>query len=589
MNTIIIKFNEWRRKRITNYQFLIALSLLVGLLSGIGAVLIKNGVLLIKRLITELSPDDVIEYLYFVFPAIGIFLAVFFADKILRHKVGHGIPSVLYAISKNNAFIKAHNMFSSIITSSLTVGFGGSVGLEGPTVATGGAIGANIGKLFNLTYKERVLLLGAAAASAMSAIFKSPIAGVVFALEVIMIDLTTKSVIPILFSSVTGSLTSYFVWGQTVLYPFSLQNEFTLGEVPYYIFLGIFTGLLAVYFTKTYVFTERIFKNVKKKRYKFLIGASLLGMLIYFFPALYGEGFESINSCLKGDYTYLYDNNFIAGFEENIFALILLFLTITLLKPVAASLTFSAGGVGGIFAPSLFIGANAGLFFATIANHFKLTTIAPNNSALVGMAGVIAGVLHAPLTGIFLIGEITHGYGLFMPLMITAGISYVTVKVFLPTNVYSIQLAKKGELITHHADHNVLIHMQITDIIETDFKPVKPHFTLRQLVGVVAESNRNIFPVLDSKSNFVGYVSLDRIRKIMFTTHLYDKLKVSELMSFPEISVQVTENMDSVAGKIQQAEVFNLVVLDGKKYVGFISRANVFSKYRSLLKEFSEN
>jgi len=584
----IIKFNIWRRKHIQNYQLLIILSVLVGLFSGISAMIIKNAVHLIKELIHNNIPDSFTSYIYFIYPAIGILLAVLFMKYILKQKVGHGIPSVLYAISKNNGFIKIHNTFSSIITSAFTVGFGGSVGLEGPTVATGGAIGANFGGLFNLTHKERILLLGSASAAAMSAIFKSPIAGVVFALEVIMINLTTKSIVPILFASLTGYLTSFWFLGGSVLYSFTLKNVFIINDVPYYIFLGIFTGLIAVYFTRTYVFTNSIFDKIAKQRHKFLIGALSLGVLIFLFPSLYGEGYESINMSLKGDYDYLYENSFFSNWQDNIVVLSLLFLAIILLKVIAASLTFNAGGIGGIFAPTLFIGANAGLFLATVTNYLKITDIAANNSALVAMAGLIAGVLQAPLTGIFLISEITNGYGLFMPIMIVSGISYATVRIFEKNNVYSIQLAKRGELMTHHTDKNILMQMQIDELLETNFSKIKPNYTLGELVKVVAESDRNIYPVVDKNGIFLGSVLLNRIRKIMFKPKLYEQIKVSELMQYPDITIDKQDSIEDVAAKIQNSNKFNIVVLENGKYIGYISRANLFSHYRSMLREFSD-
>ncbi len=588
MNRNIAKFHIWRRKHIRSYQLLIILSIIVGLLSGIGAVIIKNAVHFIKELIHGIVPTTYTNYIYFIYPAIGIALAVLFMKLILKQKVGHGIPSVLHSISKNRGFMKIHNTFSSIITSAFTVGFGGSVGLEGPTVATGGAIGANFGKLFDLTYKQRVLLLGSASAAAMSAIFKSPVAGVVFALEVIMIDLTTKSIVPILFASATGYLTSFWFLGGNVLYPFTQKSIFTINELPYYIILGIFTGFIAVYFTRIYIFTNSIFDKIKKQRYKFLIGAFSLGILIFIFPSLYGEGYEVINMSLKGNYSYLFENSFFSGFEENIVVIIILFLSVILLKAFATSLTFNAGGIGGIFAPTLFIGANTGFFFATITNYFNISNIQVGNSTLVGMAGLIAGVLQAPLTGIFLISEITNNYGLFMPVMIVSGISFVTVKIFEKHNVYSIQLAKRGELMTHHADKNVLMQMEIGDLIETDFYKIKPNYTLGELIKIVEKSSRNIFPVVNENNIFLGSVYMDMIRKIMFKPEIYDKIKVSELMKYPDITIDKNETVELIASKIQNSNKFNIVVLENKKYVGYISRANLFSRYRSLQREFSD-
>lgn len=584
----IRRINYWRTKRMSPYYFMMIAGTLIGFLSGLAAVVIKNLVHLIKSLVHDSFTSEITGYFYFVFPVIGFILVILFIKYIIRQPIGHGIPSVLYAISKNHGFIKPHNMFSSIIASALTVGFGGSVGLEGPTVATGGAIGANVGKLFNLDYHQKIILLGSASAGAMAAIFKAPVAGIVFALEVIMIDLTTRSIIPILLASVSGSLTSFLFFGQNVLYKFKVESIFEVKQVPYYIMLGIFTGLIAVYFTLTYSRIEVFFEKIKKKRNKLLIGGFALGLLIFLFPALYGEGFEAINSSLSGDYKYLFEGNFFFDQSDNAVMLMIMFLTVVLLKVVAASLTFGAGGVGGIFAPTLFMGANAGLFFALFMNYFNISSASVSNSALVGMGGLIAGVLQAPLTGIFLIGDITHGYELFVPLMITATIAYATVKIFVKNNVYTIQLAKRGEVMTHHADKNVLSLMNIDKLIETNFIPVDINANLGEIIKSVADSTRNVFPVIDKDNKLVGVLTLDRIRKIMFKPELYKNIYVRDLMYFPTITVKKSDTMETIAGKIQQSGKFNLVVLDNEgKYEGFISRANVFSTYRKMLQEFS--
>ena len=586
----IVSINNWTKAHIAKGdRLLVLLSIAVGFLSGTGAAIMKNAVHFIKSLIHTNNFEDTSTGLFFLYPFIGITLTVLFVKYVIKQKVGHGIPSVLYAISKNNAYMKLHNTFSSIVTSTLTVGFGGSVGLEGPAVATGGAIGANLGKLFHLTYKQRILLLGSASAAAMSAIFKSPIAGVVFALEVIMIDLNTRSIIPILFASVSGYITSYLFLGQNVLYPFPTQDTFVIGEVPYYIFLGIITGLIAVYFTRSYVLTERLFKGIISPVKKLMIGCLLLAALIFFFPALYGEGYEVINSCLHGDVNYLFTNSVFEPLKDNVYVVILLMLAIIGLKIFATSITFNAGGIGGIFAPTLFMGANTGLLLATVSNKLNIVQITPNNSALVAMGGLIAGVLHAPLTGIFLIAEITHGYGLFFPLMLAAASSYATVKFFEKNNVYTIQLARRSELLTHHYDRNALSRMSIREIIETDFSPVKKGDNLGDLVKVVSDSKRNIFPVIDKDNNFEGIVTLDRLRKIMFKPALYTKIKVADIMEYPDITVGYNETMEHIASKIQYGDVYNAVVLEDGKYRGFVSKSNVFSKYRSLLKEMSDD
>ena len=583
------RFLIWRIRHINNKQFIMILSVVIGILGGLGAVIIKNGVHLIKDLLTSSFAQDYQNYLYFAYPTIGVLIAVLYIRYIVRQNVGHGIPSVLYAISKNNGIIKAHNIFSSIITSVFTVGFGGSVGLEGPTVATGAAIGSNIGQLLRFNYKQITLLLGLASAAAMAAIFKSPIAAVVFAIEVIMIDLTMASIVPLLIASATAVLTSYFFLGQTVLYPFEIKEAFMMKDIPYFILLGILAGLISVYFTKMYIFIEAAFSKIKRWYTKLLIGGVILGILIFFFPSLYGEGYDAINTSLNGEYSALFNNSIFYSYKNSVFIIILLFIFILFFKVIATSVTFGAGGIGGIFAPTLFMGAFTGLLFAYVINHFQFGSISEPNFALVGMGGLIAGVLHAPLTAIFLIAEITGGYGLFVPLMITATIAYATIKLFVSNSVYTHQLAKRGELITHHKDKAVLSLMKVDKLIEKDFKTVNPDATLRDLVKIISDSNRNIFPVIEKDNTFCGIIRLDDIRNIMFKPELYDTTNVQNLMIIPEVYVDFDESMEQVAKKFQNSGKYNLAVLKNGKYLGFISRANVFSQYRKLLKYFSDD
>lgn len=582
------RFIAWRMRHISDRQFMLILSVIIGLSVGLGAVVIKNSVHFIKHILTSGFAVQYQNYLYFAYPTIGILGTLLFIRFILKQHVGHGIPSVLYAKSKASGIIKPHNMYSSIITSALTVGFGGSVGLEGPTVATGAAIGSNVGRVLNLNYKQITSLLGFACAGAMAAIFKAPIAAIVFALEVIMLDLTLSALVPLLTASVTAALTSYFVFGMKVLYTFELEDKFLLEDVPYYILFGILTGLISVYFTRVYMGIGNIFSKIKGWFPKLIIGGIALGILIFFFPSLYGEGYEGVNACLAGDFSYLYDNSIFYGYRDNRMVLIGLILAIVLLKVVATSITFSSGGIGGIFAPSLFMGANTGLFFAITANSLNLGNLSENNFALVGMAGLIAGVIHAPLTAIFLIAEITGGYGLFMPLMIVATISFGTTRLFTKNSVYTIQLAKRGELLTHHKDKTLLALMKIDALIETDFTSIRPDATLRDLVKVISESKRNIFPVVEKDNTFQGIILMDQVRHIMFRPELYDFTHVRSLMFTPTNIVQLDDPMEEVAQKFQHSGKFNLVVLDKDKYVGFVSRANVFSKYREMLREFSE-
>ncbi len=581
------KFIHWRFKNSNNYYFLLLLSILTGFGGGLIAVIIKNSVHRIQELVDKTIIFLDSSYLYVLFPILGLTIVVIFIKYILRRDVGHGIPSVLYAISRNNGFMKRHNLFSSIITSAFTVGFGGSVGLEGPTVATGGAIGSYIGEIFKLDYKQKMILLGAASAGAMSSIFKAPIAGVVFALEVIMIDLTTLSIIPILLASLSGSITSFMFLGTNNLYSFELTDAFKLSQIPYFIILGIVSGFVAVYFTEIYTKISNIFAKIDHPLKKLLIGSSLLGIIIFLFPALFGEGYEYINNALKGDYTYLFDNYLFNLSHDNLTILLFLFLAMMLVKVVATSLTFGAGGIGGVFAPTLFTGANTGLFTAVLASHLGYN-ISTSNSALVGMAGLIAGVLQAPLTGIFLIGEITGGYELLLPLMVTSTVSFIIVRIFEKNNLYTIQLAKRNDLLTHHADKNTLTLLQIDKIIETNFVTLHPEQTLGDIVEKITESERNLFPVVDKYNHFLGIISMNRIRKIIFKPDLYNKKKVKDLMYVPtEVITEKDYHPEIIAEKLQKSGIFNIVVIKKGEYQGFISRANFFSHYRSLLKIFS--
>jgi CIC family chloride channel protein len=582
-------FTKWRVKHLSDRQFILILSVVIGLLSGLSAVIIKNSVHFIQELLTGWFAESNQNYLFIAYPAIGILFVMIFIKLILKQPIGDGVPNVLYAISKSNGIMKPHNLYSSIVSSSLTVGFGGSVGLEGPTVATGAAIGSNAGRILGLNYKQIVSLLGFASAGAMAAIFKAPIAAIVFALEVIMLDLTMSALVPLLTSSAVAALTSYFFLGQNVLYPFDVKDTFNMSNVPYYVVLGIITALFSLYFIRTISFAQKIFHKVKSWIIRLIAGASILGLLVFLFPVLFGEGYQSINSSLNGDYNNIFESSFFYQFRESMPATIILLLVITLFKVIATSATFGAGGIGGVFAPTLFTGANVGLLFALTVNYFGFGNLPVSNFALVGMAGLISGVIHGPLTAIFLIAEISGGYQLIMPLMIVATISYATVKIFEPDSVYTIQLSKNIGLITHHKDKAVLSLMNIHSLIEKDFTVIHSDATLRDLVKIISESSRNIFPVVDENQNFKGIILMDQVRHIMFKPELYDITSVKNLMFMPTNIIQISEPMEEVAHKFQHSGKYNLVVLDQGKYVGFVSRANVFSKYRELLKEFSED
>ncbi len=587
---LLIKFHKWRLKHISTKRFIMILSVIIGFVVGVVAVVIKHSVRFVEYMLTHGFTHDYENYLYFVYPAIGLFLTFIFIKYIVRDHVGHGIPSVLYAISKTKGRIKRHNLFSSIISSSLTVGFGGSVGLEGPTVATGAAFGANIGRFFHLNYKQLILLLGAASAAAMSAIFKAPITAIVFAMEVIMIDLTSASLVPLILASITAALTSMAFLGFDVLYKFEVTTKFNLNQIPYIIGLGILTGLLSFYFTKVYIFINTSFEKIKSLWTRFILGGIILGLLIFFFPSLFGEGYDAINNALHGGFDHLYNNSVFYEMRNNIYIIIALFVLVLLFKVVATSVTFGGGGVGGIFAPSLFLGSNLGLFYAFILQYAGIGSLPASSYAFIGMAGLIAANLHAPLTGIFLIAEITGGYQLFIPLMIVSVVSYLTVRIFVNNSVYTYQLEKRGELMTHSSDKNILKMMDLSHLIEKNFIPIKLKNTLGDLIKVIAESKRNIFPVVDEDGKFLGIVTMDDLRQVMFKTELYDKITVSDLMIVPELIVDInTDNMHEVADKFHSSGQYNIPVVNKGKYLGFISKANVFSSYRRKLKHFSED
>jgi CIC family chloride channel protein len=570
----------------------LVLSGVIGIAAGLVAVVIRNSVHLIQWILKRNFIHDYQNYLFFIYPLVGILITVIIIKYLLRSPVEHGIPSALHAISKRNSIIGKKSMYSSIITSVLTVGFGGSVGLEGPTVATSAAIGSNFGQWARLNYKTKTLLIGCAATGALSAIFQAPIAAIIFAIEVIMLDLTMSSLIPLLLSSVGAIMTSSVIEQglfdrDPLLFHIPMEN-FEFIELPFYALLGIGTGICSIYFTKTFLFIHKLFEKQKDVFFKAIIGGSILGILIFFFPPLYGEGYDSINDIVEGRYLDLFEEGIFYNFKDNFFLVLVFLFMIVFFKTIATSLTFGAGGVGGIFAPTLFMGSMVGFTCAKLYNSLGLNRLSESNFTMVGMAGMMAGVLHAPLTAIFLIAEITEGYDLFIPLMVTASITYLTVKITVPYSVYTMQLAERGELITHDKDQAVLSLMNLEAEIERDFEMVKPNMKLGKLVQVIARSDRNIYPVLDDEFGLIGMVRLNQIRNIMFKTELHDSIYVHELMSPIESSVSLNENMDNVMNKFDKAGVWNLPVIKDGKYVGFVSKSKLFTAYRKLLKEFYE-
>lgn len=564
------------------------LSILIGFVSGIAASVLKVFTHEIRHRVIE-SLDNTSDYLlFFGLPIAGILLTVIFVNTAIRERIGHGVSSVLFAISRRKGIMKPHKMYSSVIGSALTVGFGGSVGLEAPVVSTGAAIGSNIARIFRLDHRYVVLLIGCGASGAIAAIFNAPIAGVIFALEVLMLDLTTASLVPLLLASVTGTITAKMLMGESVLFSFEIADKFQVADTPFYILLGLMCGLISVYFGRVDMFVETTLTKVRNNYLRVIAGGCALGALIYFFPPLFGEGYVSIKSMLNGHgYELLENSRFSIFDEEQGFFLLFVFILI-FLKVIAAALTLGSGGIGGIFAPSLFVGGVTGYFFSGLINYAQRSVhISQSNFTLVGMAGVMAGVLHAPLTSMFLIAEITSGYQLIVPLMMTASIAYITSKYFDAHSVYTKKLAKKGHLLTHHKDRTVLTLMALKDVIENDFIKINPDMTLGELVKVVAQSKRNIFPVVNSEGHFLGIVLLDDIREIMFNPELYAEIKVEHIMNPSPGLLQEDFSMEQVMHIFTQTGAWNLPVLQDNRYIGFVSKSKMFSHYRKLLIQFS--
>ena len=585
---IINRITIWRNRRISASQFLLILSLVVGILSGLAAVLLKNIVHYTFYLISKGFQFERENYLYLALPLIGISITVVFTKFILKKNIGHGVSRILYAISKKNGVIDLHHTWSSMVGSTFTVAFGGSVGLEAPIVLTGSAIGSNLGHIFRLNHKTLNILIGCGAAGAIAGIFKSPIAAVVFAIEVLMIDLTISALIPLLISAVAGATVAFFLSGSRVLFSFEVSDPFLIKQIPYFILLGVFTGLVSVYFTRITVFIEKLFSTIKQTYRKLIAGGLILGVLIFVFPSLFGEGYEILQEVLSGQDKDLINEGLFYSLKDHTWFLLLIMFLILVFKAVATSVTNGSGGVGGIFAPSLFMGGMAGFLAAKLLNLIPGITVSESNFALVGMAGVMSGVMHAPLTGIFLIAEITGGYALLTTLIITATISFLTIKYFEPHSIYAKRLAERGELITHHKDKAMLSMMKIDNLLETNFQTIDVNATLGDFVKVVPHSQRNVFPVVDSENNFYGIIFINDIRNIIFNREIYETTFIRDLMYMPDPLVDPNESMEDIARKFSESENYNLPVIKEGKYLGFVSRAKVFSTYRKLIEEFSD-
>lgn len=581
-------FYKWRLRKLNERQFLLVLSAVIGFIAGLTTVLIKNSVYYLKYWIHEFNYSDQHLYSYFVLPAIGILSAVILQKYVLNKWVGHGIPSVLYAISKKKGKMKKGAWYESAITAPLTVAFGGSVGLEGPSVGTSAGFASMLGKYLRLNHKSAMLLLGCGATASLSGIFNAPVAAVVFALEVIMLDLTMASLIPLLIASVCAALTSGMIHGDGAI--FQVRDNYVLeaAHIPWFIVMGIFTGLVSVYFNRSVWYIEDLFNKIDNRWKRFVLGAGMLGVLLFIFPPLYGEGFGSVNAILKNNVDQLVWND-VFDFDTNyIWVVVSYLMLLVIFKALAAGLTFSAGGVGGVFAPCLFTGAALGAGAFRMIERFVDTRVNSTQFALLGMAGMLSGVLHSPLTAIFLIAELTSGYELFIPLMITVTASFLVSKGLIPNSLYTMQLAKRGELITHHKDKAVLTMMELKSVIENDFGIVTPEMNLGEIAQVVARSKRNLFPVVDDDGMLMGVILLDDIREVMFKKELYEEMGVDDFVQVPGAFIEENDSMEQVMKKFQNTGAWNLPVIINDKYAGFVSKSKLFNAYRKVLVDFSE-
>lgn len=583
-------FLKWRYKNISNKTFTHILAVAVGLLAGLASVVLKN----LTYFIQASLKDGIVfssNQLYFILPIIGLTLVYLYVKYVHKEKLEHAVSSILFSLSKKKGVIPFKKIYTSLITAPLTVGFGGSVGLLGPAVASGSAISSNLSTALHLNSKTRSLLIACASAGAVASIFQSPIAAIIFAVEIFSIDFTMLSVMPLLLASISGVLTSYFFLGNEVLFDFSLEDNFEVKDTLFYILLGVGTAIASIYFTKMYFRILKLFKPLKSPKYRLLVGGIAIGIMLYFIPPLYGEGFGFINNLLEGNHLSAIGSSPFDEYIDNIWVVIALLFGLTIFKAVAMTTTFAAGGAGGIFIPTMVMGSALGNVVAKVINNIGLGfEVSESNFTLIGMAGLIAGVLHAPLTAIFLIAEITGGYELFVPLMITAAISYLITKNAIKHNIYTRELAKQGALLTHDKDENVLTVMKLDDVIEQNFKTVNPHMFLGDMLHeAVAHSTRNLFPVVDENEALVGIVLLDDIREFMFETTLYKTTIVSTFMNNPpEIIFYGKDNMQMVMKKFQDSNAWNLPVVKDGKYFGFVSKSKLLTAYRKELINFTQ-
>lgn len=585
------KIIVWLRDHLSDRNTTLILAFFIGLFASIAAFVLHTLIRLIQQLLSSGFSLESRTWLYLVFPIVGIYLTILFVKYIVKDNISHGITRILYAISSKQSHLKGHNCWTSVVASAITIGFGGSVGAEAPIVLTGSAIGSRLGQLFHLEKKTLLLLVGCGAAAAIAGIFKAPIAGLVFTLEVLMVDLSMASLLPILISCVTATCFTYILTGSQSLFSFQLEQEWLISHIPACILLGLFCGLLSLYFMRTMSFCENIFSRLRQNTYwKLLLGATILSTLIFVFPSLYGEGYEDINILINGkteaDWRMVMDNSLFPAEGK---WLLIYIGGVMLMKVFATSATNGAGGVGGTFAPSLFIGAFAGFFFSRLWNQEGVGVYIPErNFTLLGMAGVMAGVMHAPLTGIFLIAEITGGYQLFMPLIIVSICSVMLISLFEPHSIYAIRLAREGKLLTHHTDHSVLTLMSMDSLIQRDYTTLQPDTKLGKLVNTISNSETGFLPVVSSDGTLIGEVDITKIRHIMFRTELYHRMTVAEVMSKSVATIRMNDPMADTMHLFESSSAEYLPVVDmEEKLIGYVSRTRTYSMYRKLVADFS--
>ena len=580
----------WRQKHFSDKRFILVLAFFVGIFAALAAYVLHSLIRIIQKLLTVEIGANQYNWMYLILPVVGIFITMLFVHYVVRDNISHGITRILYAISSKRSRLKAHNCWSSVVASAVTIGFGGSVGAEAPIVLTGSAIASNLGQLFRMNNKTLMLLVGCGAAAAIAGIFKAPIAGLVFTIEVLMIDLTMASISPILIASVTATCFTYVLVGDAKLFTFTLEDPWVVNRVPSNILLGIACGLVSLYFIRMMTFCEGIFIKIHNRYIKLILGGVILSSLLFLFPALYGEGYSSINILLSGD-----ENNLQQLTTKTFFAgggtmMLLAYVgCVILTKAFATASTNGAGGCGGTFAPSLFIGAFVGFLFGSLWNLYELGPFFPvENATLLGMAGVMSGVMHAPLTGVFLIAELTAGYDLFMPLMIVSVFAYLTILLFEPHSIYGMRLARQGKLITHHTDHSVLTLMTLDSVIDREFTPVEPDIEMGQLVHALSKSYSEVIPVLGPAKNLLGEIDINKIRHIIFRTELYNHFKVSQLMQQPKTKLRLGDPIEEVMQAFDKYNSQYLPVIDdeGQLY-GYVSRTHLLTQYRQMVADFS--